>query len=167
MLELFILANLMLGSCHGYEIKKVLSGVKVNNNTIYPLLKKMQDNGYVTMDILVQDGKPSRKVYHITDVGRKHFVQLMTDFDQDKAVVSDEFYIRVAFFQFIDKDDIKNILDSRDQALDNYAHSQRIMNFLKPFSDDNSDIAELHSFADCQASAEKHFVQSLREKYNL
>lgn len=167
MLELFILANLMIGPCHGYEIKKALKGINVNNNTLYPLLRNLQTNGYVTMEVMPQENKPSRKVYSITESGKDRLIELVTDFGEAKAINNDEFYVRVAFFQFMPIEGIKTVLETRERALDNYYYSAKIMNFLDSFPDETRDIDRLHTFLDQQVKGEKRFVQSLREKYGI
>ncbi len=167
MLELIILANLMLSSCHGYEIKKVLKGMNVNNNTLYPLLRSLQEKGYVTMELQIQENKPSRKVYTITEEGKNHLFDIINDFDEAKASSNDEFYLRVAFFQFIPTENIEKILDTRENALDNFTNKERIMSFLGKFPDQSLDLLYLHNFVSAQMFSEKQFVESLRQKYGI
>lgn len=167
MLELFILANLMLGPCYGYEIKKVLKGMSVNNNTLYPLLRSLESQGFVTMEQHLQDGKPPRKVYSITESGKQHLFDLINDFDVAKAASNDEFYIRVAFFQFLPAENVAAILDTREEALGSYSNKNRISSFLDRFPDKSYDLLYLHNFANSQINGERQFVQSLRQKYGL
>ncbi len=167
MLELIILANLMLAPCHGYEIKKVLKGMNVNNNTLYPLLRNLQANGYVTMEVQLQENKPSRKVYSITDAGKDHLFDIINDFDEVKAASNDEFYIRVAFLQFMPVESVEKILDARIKAIDNYTNKERIINFLDRFPDQSYDLLYLHNYVNSLNVSEKAFVKSLRQKYGI
>ena len=167
MLELFILANLMLGPCYGYEIKKTLKGMSVNNNTLYPWLRSLESHGYVTMEQQIQDGKPPRKVYSITESGKQHLFELINDFDVIKASSNDEFYIRVAFFQFLPVESVAAILDAREAALGSYSNKGRVSAFLDNFPDKSYDLLYLHNFANSQINGEKKFVKSLREKYGI
>ena len=70
-----ILGILGLGPQSGYDIKKLteLSTRHFwaeNYASLYPSLKKLEQVGLVTMDVQVQDGKPDRKVYTITESGQ-------------------------------------------------------------------------------------------------
>ena len=167
MFELFILANLMLSPCYGYEIKKVLKGANINNNTLYPLLRALQEKGYVEMEIQIQESRPARKVYSITESGKERLFELINDFDEVKASSYDEFYIRVAFFQFLPVESIKNILDIREKALSGHSNTGRIVDFLDHFPDKSYDLLYLHNYVKSQNLQEKKFVDSLRKKYGI
>ena len=73
------LAILNFGDATGYEIrKKSAEGeysyfVDASYGSIYPALAKLEDEGLVTCREEAQSGKPSRKIYSITDVGRDEF----------------------------------------------------------------------------------------------
>ena len=63
--EILILAMLGQGPRHGYEIKKdidrALGGVVVlNNKTLYLALKRFEEMGAVTRQVIPQEGKPNR-----------------------------------------------------------------------------------------------------------
>lgn len=65
----------------GYEIRKMcMEGecsyfVEASYGSIYPALGKLEDEGLVTSRIEHQEGKPSKKVYAITEAGRAAFVE--------------------------------------------------------------------------------------------
>lgn len=74
-----ILGFLMDHSLTGYELKKAFSlsfsfFSGLSYGSIYPALKKMEKEGIITLEVQVQDGSPNRKVYTITDRGRKEFM---------------------------------------------------------------------------------------------
>lgn len=75
-----LLGFLMRQSMTGYDLKKAFtisfaffSGLSYGS--IYPALKKMETNGLITKQVEIQDGAPNRKVYTITEAGRKAFLQ--------------------------------------------------------------------------------------------
>ncbi|PKN30986.1 MAG: PadR family transcriptional regulator [Deltaproteobacteria bacterium HGW-Deltaproteobacteria-21] len=77
-----LLGFLMRGSMTGYELKKkftisfaFFSGVSYGS--IYPALKKMEQEGLVALKVEIQDGAPNRKVYTITEAGRKAFLEAL------------------------------------------------------------------------------------------
>lgn len=73
------LAILYFGDATGYEIRKLSTEgkysyfVEASYGAIYPALAKLEKDGLVTCRIEAVDGKPSRKVYSITERGRDEF----------------------------------------------------------------------------------------------
>jgi DNA-binding PadR family transcriptional regulator len=77
-----ILGFLMYGSMTGYELKKFFSisfsfFSGLSYGSIYPALRKMEKEGLITMRLEVQDSAPNRKVYTITDLGKKTFAEAL------------------------------------------------------------------------------------------
>lgn len=64
----------------GYEIRKRCTEgecsyfVEASFGSIYPALAKLEQDGLVTSRVEHQSGKPSKKIYSITDAGRAAFV---------------------------------------------------------------------------------------------
>lgn len=66
------------GPCSGYDIKKKVESeighyYKISNGQIYPTLKRLTESGHATQETENSPGKPGRKVYSITDMGRAVF----------------------------------------------------------------------------------------------
>ena len=167
MIELLVLITLFFGPCHGYEIKKMHPGVKINNNTLYPMLSKMVDEGLVSMTLMTQENKPSKKVYSLTDKGKEALFALVTDFDDKDAASDDAFYIRVAFFQFLSKESVQSILEARETYLEHYEERQDMMKALDYFPDDSKDIGYIKDFLKVKIAKEKQFVSELKKKYHV
>jgi DNA-binding PadR family transcriptional regulator len=75
-----ILGFLMQQSMTGYDLKKAFSMSfsffsGLSYGSIYPALKKMEKLGLISMKVEIQDGAPNRKIYTITEAGRKAFVE--------------------------------------------------------------------------------------------
>ena len=74
------LAILYDGESTGYEIKKLSTEGKYSHfvdasfGSIYPSLNRMESEGLVTVREEQQSGKPARKIYAITDLGRQEFI---------------------------------------------------------------------------------------------
>lgn len=73
-----LLGMLNMTSMSGYEIKNLCDKSishfwSENYSNIYPLLKKMEAEGAVTMEKFQQESRPDKKVYTITDSGRQEF----------------------------------------------------------------------------------------------
>ena len=73
-LELIVLLSVSKKDMYGYElIIEVCKVVDVNDGTIYPLLKRLTNEGY-----LVESTEgPSRKYYKITVLGKKRMEELV------------------------------------------------------------------------------------------
>ncbi len=74
------LAILYDGQASGYEIRKLsVEGeyayfIDASYGSIYPALAKLEAEQLVTSRVEVQDGKPAKKVYSITEAGRTAFI---------------------------------------------------------------------------------------------
>jgi len=108
---------------HGYEIKKqverILGGRSINNNVLYPALRKYEDQGVIERVAAVADpGRPPRNVYRLTDTGHDLLQAMIRD--TDPAVLGDdnEFQTRVAFFADLDTGERLRILAARREILD-------------------------------------------------
>lgn len=71
-LELCVLTVLDESDFYGYElVSKISENIEISTGTIYPLLKKLKDEGYVTTYLEESQQGPSRKYYKITNTGKK------------------------------------------------------------------------------------------------
>ena len=63
----------------GYEIRKLSTEgeyayfVEASFGSIYPALAKLEEESLVTSKVEIQDGRPAKKVYAITEAGRTAF----------------------------------------------------------------------------------------------
>ncbi|MFY0542673.1 PadR family transcriptional regulator [Brevibacillus sp. H7] len=75
-----ILGFLSYGEMSGYDIKQAFSNsigffYDASFGAIYPALRKLEEEGYVTKQEIIQSGKPNKILYKITDAGRQLFHQ--------------------------------------------------------------------------------------------
>lgn len=57
---------------YGYDISDYLSRrIEIADGTVYPLLRKLKSEGYVTTYLSEESGGPPRKYYSITKSGRE------------------------------------------------------------------------------------------------
>lgn len=79
-LELCVLSLLRDHEHYGYEIiQKVADTIEISEGTIYPLLKRLRDEGYVSTRLVESSQGPSRKYYALTDLGRKETEKKIID----------------------------------------------------------------------------------------
>jgi PadR family transcriptional regulator PadR len=71
-LELCVLTMLSRADAYGYEIaSKLMQEVGMGEGTIYPLMRRMQDDGLVSTYLVEAPGGPPRKYYRLTEAGKK------------------------------------------------------------------------------------------------
>ena len=161
MFDLMILATLMCKPCHGYELKHHLASFNPNNNKIYPALRSMREKGYLEVSVQVQDARPNRHIYTITDAGKEHFRHLLTDFNLSKAQNHDEFNLRICFSYLLEPEVLKNVLALRKEAL----LQQSPLASLVPKEADQEDIATLTRHHEELRSQQLVFLEQMMEKY--
>ena len=133
--EIIILAMLHQGPRHGYEIKKdierALGGmVPLNNKTLYLALKRFEEMGAVTRQVISQEGKPNRHLYQLTERGVELLHASLCDFPPEQAANEAEFFTRVAFFEDLDPQERQAILNKRLAFLEgclDYLHRLELM----------------------------------------
>lgn len=112
MYELFILGELMTGEKHGYMLQDVLNnavglGRKISSGTLYPLLSRMTESGWINLRVEEEtSGGRTKKIYEITEAGRDRFQQLMAqplDSILD-AETQSTFRFKMVYFQYVDKE---------------------------------------------------------------
>ncbi len=70
-LGLCVLALLNRADSYAYEIASRLSdAIDMGEGTIYPLMRRMQNDDLVTTYLVESSSGPSRKYYRLTDAGR-------------------------------------------------------------------------------------------------
>jgi DNA-binding PadR family transcriptional regulator len=72
-----ILAVLVNRSCSGYDLAKQFDGSvgffwHATHQQIYRELTKLEESGWVELEVMRQDGKPDRKCYSINAAGTTH-----------------------------------------------------------------------------------------------
>lgn len=120
--DLLILSNLLAGPSYGYQIKKNVSrfmggALAINNNALYPALRKFEQMGAVEKEIKRQEGKPDRHLYRATDLGREVFGETLREFPEEVARRDVEFWVRVAFLHLLEAEEQLRILETRKTVL--------------------------------------------------
>lgn len=137
-LDILILAMIREEPRHGYDIKKRVGGVlglgvTLNNNILYPALRRFEEDGVVKSKLEPQEGSPARRVFRLTPKGREHLQTLLEDFPAERAESDPEFLVRLAFFDLIDRGARLDILKTRRQVLEKeLEHLGRMREQLQP-----------------------------------
>lgn len=80
-LENCVLAAMLDGEIYGYElIKKVSPYVDISESTLYPILRRLEGGGAVTVRSVEHNGR-LRKYYAITQFGRNKLKEFLNDWE--------------------------------------------------------------------------------------
>ena len=81
-LELCVLAVLHRQDCYGYELfSKISHQVDITEGTIYPLLRRLKNDGLLTTYLKESSEGPPRKYYQITEEGIRMKTALVEEWD--------------------------------------------------------------------------------------
>jgi PadR family transcriptional regulator AphA len=128
-----ILGILTLGPMSGYDIKKV-TDLSISNfwqenyGHIYPVLRRLEAERLVTLTIVEGVGRPDRKVYAITEVGRQEFNQWL-DLPPEDEPKRYEFLLKLFFSNRVPRGTvIRKVVEERarrEQLLERYIEIER------------------------------------------
>src|SRR5262249_57554848 len=113
--DILMLRVLADGERHGYEIKKrverILGGRSINNNVLYPALRRFEEQGAIRRVAAQADpGRPPRNVYRLTDTGHDLLQAMIRDADPALLSHDNEVHTPGAFFGDLDRPDPQQIL---------------------------------------------------------
>jgi DNA-binding PadR family transcriptional regulator len=105
-----ILGFLIDKPMHGYALKRALSPAlpldrRVNDGVLYPLLKRMESDGLISGRIERRESGPDRRVFHLTQAGRREFKQWLhsTEMEDDEVrydfLLGHPFLTKCLFFE--------------------------------------------------------------------
>jgi DNA-binding PadR family transcriptional regulator len=89
-----ILANLANNAVSGYDLWKEFSASscnywKASQQQIYRELTKLEGQGAIAATTVSQAGRPAKKLYQITDQGKKILIAWMSEFSEPTAIRED------------------------------------------------------------------------------
>jgi DNA-binding PadR family transcriptional regulator len=113
MLEYIILGFLLHGEMSGYDIKRFM-GISTANfydasfGSIYPMLKKMEENSLISSTEAVEGGK-YKKLYALTDSGRERFFRWLEQPIEFKRASLDHL-VNIFFYGFLPREKARELL---------------------------------------------------------
>lgn len=96
------------GGLTGYQINEIVHE-QLNHfydggyGMIYPTLKKLDKEGFVTKRKITQDDKPNKNIFYITDTGKEHFNTVVNESTEPEIFKSD-FLLKLYFSDSLDED---------------------------------------------------------------
>jgi PadR family transcriptional regulator PadR len=81
-LELCVLSALARRDAYGYELaEKISSRIEIAEGTLYPLLRKLKNDGLCDTYLSDESGGPPRKYYRLTEKGRQSGQKLRQEWE--------------------------------------------------------------------------------------
>lgn len=128
-LKYAILGLLNRKSMTGYELKKEFETTlfefwNAKYSQIYPELKDLYDNKLVNFNIEVSGNVLQKKLYYITESGKKYFYDWIAQLDNKYVIQKDEFKLKLYFSDLLNKDERNSLLLKELEI-----HSKALMHF--------------------------------------
>ncbi len=98
----------------GYELKEVIE-TRLSHffdgtfGMIYPLLRKLENEKLIEKRIILQDGKPNKNMYNITDEGKAYFEQYLES-ELEKDIFKSDFLMRMYFAEYMDNEQLLKLI---------------------------------------------------------
>ena len=121
-LEYVALGLLMCGPKHGYGLYQDFSRAfdliwNAEQAKFYVVLAALEDKGYVQVTTELQEKRPARKVYHITDTGRSAFLNWLRQPVTSMRAVRVEFIAKLRFYSLLRLEGADDLIDGQIMAL--------------------------------------------------
>jgi DNA-binding PadR family transcriptional regulator len=117
-IEVAILGLLYEEPQYGYQLEKTIEGWGMRNwtqigfSSIYYVLKKLEKKELVKSRLEKVEGKPSRKVFTITDLGREIMKEKLTDLlSWNKKLIS-PFDLGIAYLNYLEPQEVIDCLEN-------------------------------------------------------
>ena len=86
MLDVCVLAAIKDEDSYGYQIIKDMKPyVTISESTLYPILRRLEANAYLTVQSVEHNGR-LRKYYHITDAGRARIDEFQEEWKELESI---------------------------------------------------------------------------------
>lgn len=162
--DLLLLAMLLGGPAHGYELKKRagwLTGQKnLHNNLVYPLLAKFRKAGWIHQKSAKGQRGQTREIYSLTPKGKAELLRRLASYSEKDATSDSAFRLRIGMFFVFSVADRMRILELRDAYLEQrekkYSHLASVMDLGKWGG-------ETTAFLRNQVRAERHWISRLKK----
>jgi DNA-binding PadR family transcriptional regulator len=106
------------GPMTGYDIKQFFRNVirhfwSVSDGQLYPTLKKMHEDGLISLEVVEQKGTANKHVYSITDAGRERFARWLREPVTKFEELKEPFVLKVFFFSKLSREEIREHLHTQ------------------------------------------------------
>jgi len=116
---------------HGYEINRRLVETpelrlvwRVKQSRLYALLARLEEEGLLDATLEPQDGRPPRKVYHLTPEGARAYDRWLTQPVQLPRDMRLEFMLKLYFALREERETALRLIDSQLEVCDRWLATQ-------------------------------------------
>lgn len=82
-LEICVLSQLAQGDKYGYELtERISQEMSIASGTLYPILRKLKADEYVTTYLVESESGPARKYYKLTEAGYEYQSYLLQEWNE-------------------------------------------------------------------------------------
>lgn len=157
------LGALTYGDATGYDIKKFFESTfshcfLAGYGSIYPALAELTDEKLVTARTVPGQGGPSRKVYHLTEAGRKTFLTRLKGTAPQHKVKS-EFLVLMHFAHLLPSSRLDAVLD---QQLHEIEHKLELIHAYEEGSPASSGARFVCGFGKAVMGAARDYIRTHR-----
>jgi DNA-binding PadR family transcriptional regulator len=120
-LERAILGFLTYQPFSGYDLKKFFDESvhhfwSAPQSQIYRTLRRMTEQGWVRMEVVAQQDRPNRKVYHVTDAGQAELRRWLTT-PLDPPRVRHQWLLQVFFSHQLSDEEVIALFEAQAEKL--------------------------------------------------
>lgn len=120
-LEQLALGLLMRGPAHGYELYRAYEAEflpiwKVGRSKFYAALASLSEAGYLTVETELQEERPPRKIYQLTQAGQQRFDVWLHQPVTPVRAIRVEFLAKLRFIEQLQLVDADQIIDGQIAA---------------------------------------------------
>lgn len=124
-LKYSLLGFLQYASMSGYDLVKVFNASvgffwKASQSQIYSALDKLEKEKLITYELVVQDGKPNKKIYSITETGKSEWLNWLQS-DTRHVNQKNALLLRVFFMAGLPKEQaeafFERLIESNEKEL--------------------------------------------------
>lgn len=109
------------GPKYGYQLKReagwMIGQEALHNNTVYPLLRRFLEEGWVSKKAAPGERGQTRQHYALTAAGKRFLADRLSHFSESDASMAEAFRLRVGLFSFLKAEVRESILTARAERL--------------------------------------------------
>lgn len=125
----------------GYDVVNIFKQQMIHfwgstHSQIYTELHKMEKDQLIDHELVIQASSPNKKIYSITDSGRKELIKWAVEEPLKSAKIKDEFLIKSTIFPILSDEEVLTLLD---EVIERETHT---MDMTKKWKDHFEDQEE-------------------------
>ena len=81
--------QLKKGDKYGYELtERISEEMSIASGTLYPILRRLKEDAYVTTYLVESESGPARKYYQLTEKGKEYQQAMLQEWEQFQTAVN-------------------------------------------------------------------------------